>query len=281
MKKLIFLLGLLVPFALAQPELPEGPGVNLVYAKCQSCHPVDYVTSSAGLPESLWADTINLMQQLGMQVTPEEEEQLVEYLATYLGPNPPPEPSETAADESAADESASADEDASASSEGELTAQAATDVDGEAVYSSNCMSCHQGNGQGIANAFPPLVDHTPALYNADRDYLVDVLLYGLQGQIMVEDQSYQGVMPAWQQLSDDEIAAVLNYSLTSWENDADLSDDFMPYTAEQVAERRDQGLSAQDMYERRPDLSSSDSDSDADSAGEDADSEGAGEGEGE
>ncbi len=124
---------------------------------------------------------------------------------------------------------------------------------GESVYTANCLSCHQANGQGIAGAFPTLVDHVPLLYNADRRYLINLQLYGLQGQIQVQGQSYNGVMPQWAQLSDQQIADVLNYVSTNWDNNQDLQN-FQPYTPEEVAAERNQGLSASDVYNQRPNL---------------------------
>lgn len=124
--------------------------------------------------------------------------------------------------------------------------------DGEAIFAS-CASCHQANGQGIPGAFPPLAGHAPELYAASREYLPTVLLYGLQGQIEVEGQTYNGVMPAWAQLSDAEIAAVLNYVLTAWENES-LLENFEPYAASEVAALRGQDLSAAQVYEMRQGL---------------------------
>lgn len=125
---------------------------------------------------------------------------------------------------------------------------------GESVYTTNCVSCHQANGQGVPGAFPTLANHVPSLYNADRAYLINVLLYGLQGEIQVNGQSYNGVMSAWQQLSDQEIADVLNYASTAWGNNQALQD-FEPYTPEQIAAERDKGLSSSDVYNQRPNVS--------------------------
>ena len=145
-----------------------------------------------------------------------------------------------------------------AQSEAESGAQQAAEAPepmlaGESVYTANCASCHQANGQGIAGAFPTLVDHTPLLYNADRSYLINLQLYGLQGQIQVQGQSYNGVMPQWTQLSDQEIADALNYVLTAWDNNQDLQS-FEPYTPEEIAAERDKGLSSSDVYSQRPAL---------------------------
>lgn len=237
--------------------LPQGPHVNLVYAKCQSCHNLKYVTDSAGLPPFLWEDTLDLMVQLGMQVTDEEQANLLEYLTTYLGPDGPPENNQVEAEGEADDESSEGETDSTdVSSTAEEGTQAAADLDGEALYSSNCSSCHQQNGQGVAGAFPPLPEHTPALYRAEggREYLANLMLYGLQGEIVVGGETYNGVMPAWTQLSDAELAAILNHVLTAWGNGALLPEDFAPYTAEDLTNKRGQELSAQAMLERRPEV---------------------------
>ena len=93
----------------------------------------------------------------------------------------------------------------------------------------------------------------PDLYNADRTYLINVQLYGLQGQIQVGGQSYNGVMTAWAQLEDQEIADVLNYVSTAWGNNQNLQN-FEPYTPEQIAAERGKGLSSSDVYNQRPSL---------------------------
>ena len=149
-------------------------------------------------------------------------------------------------------------DDAQADAAGDSSEPAASDSDtaaelpdGSQIYA-QCAGCHGQQGQGVPGAFPPLAEHMPVLYNADggREYLVSVMLYGLQGQIEVEGQTYNGVMPAWPQLSDAEIAAVLNHELTSWGNEAML-DDFEPYAGDDIADRRGQGLSGADVLEER------------------------------
>lgn len=132
-------------------------------------------------------------------------------------------------------------------------AAAGGSADGQAIYEANCASCHQATGQGAPGAFPPLVGHVPALYNADRSYLVNLLLYGLQGEIQVEGETYNGLMPAWQQLSDDDIAAILNYVSTAWGNEGALQD-FQPYEAGEIGSARDAALSSAEVYALRQEL---------------------------
>lgn len=128
---------------------------------------------------------------------------------------------------------------------------AAVPVDGAAVYAANCAACHQATGAGIPAAFPPVADHVGALYAADRTYLVDVLLYGLQGPVTVDGQAYNGLMPAWPQLDDEQIAAVLDHVMTAW-GDADaLEEPYAPYTVGEVADERGKGLSGADVHALR------------------------------
>ncbi len=127
---------------------------------------------------------------------------------------------------------------------------------GESVFASNCASCHQANGQGIPGAFPPLAGHAPELIAAEggRTFMIDALLYGLQGAIQVGGTGYNGVMPAWGFLGDDEIAAVINHTLHAWDNAQALPDDFAPITADEIADERGQGLTGTDVHEIREGL---------------------------
>ena len=130
----------------------------------------------------------------------------------------------------------------------------AADVDGAPIYTAQCAACHQATGAGIPGAFPPLANHVGDLYAADRDYLPLVLVGGLMGPIEVAGMSYNGLMPAFPQLGDAEIAALLNHVLTAWGDADELGDAFSPYTAEDVAEQRARGLSMNDVHALRLEL---------------------------
>jgi mono/diheme cytochrome c family protein len=128
--------------------------------------------------------------------------------------------------------------------------------EGETVYATNCIACHQLEGQGLPTAFPPLAGHVPLLIAADggRDYLVQEVLYGLQGEIEIAGEVYNGIMPPWGQLTDQEVADVLNYVSTAWGNEASLPEGFAAFTAEEVAAQRGLELSGEQVLENRPGL---------------------------
>lgn len=160
--------------------------------------------------------------------------------------------------EEAANDTATEEESSEETDEAPIMAQAASfdwQELGEKTYAGICSSCHQPTGAGIPSAFPPLAGHMPNLYNAEggREYLINVVLYGLQGEIDVDGTSYNSVMTSWASLSDEEIAATLNHELSSWGNDA-LVNDFSPIMPEEIAAERDKGLAMSDMLELRPEL---------------------------
>ncbi len=125
---------------------------------------------------------------------------------------------------------------------------------GETTYST-CVACHQANGEGIPSAFPPLKGHITELYKAEggRKYLINVVLYGLQGQIEVDGTSYNSAMTAHNFFSDEQVAAVLNHELNSWGND-ELLEEFSPILPSEVEAERENGFSPQEVLGLRPDL---------------------------
>ena len=128
----------------------------------------------------------------------------------------------------------------------------ASATDGPGVYAANCASCHGADGAGVRGAFPPVAQHAADLVvDEGRDYVVDLLLYGLQGAINVDGVAYNGVMPAWSQLSDEQLANVANHITIDWDEDGVLPEDFEPYDPSEFAEARGQQLSANDVYQRR------------------------------
>ncbi|HUY25970.1 MAG TPA: cytochrome c [Candidatus Binataceae bacterium] len=118
---------------------------------------------------------------------------------------------------------------------GAAHASGAGRASGAAIYSVHCAVCHQGKGQGVALAFPALADTVGRYLHAPdgREYLVRVVSFGLSGEISSNGVDYDGVMQSWTQLSDAEIAAVLNHVLTHF-NARTVPADFKPYTAAEV-----------------------------------------------
>jgi nitrite reductase (NO-forming) len=86
---------------------------------------------------------------------------------------------------------------------------------GKNAYMQTCFACHQAEGQGIPNAFPPLANSD--YLNADVSRAIGIVLHGKTGEITVNGKKYNSVMTR-QMLSTDEIANVLTYVYNSWGN---------------------------------------------------------------
>ncbi|WP_074409476.1 MULTISPECIES: copper-containing nitrite reductase [Aquimarina] len=86
---------------------------------------------------------------------------------------------------------------------------------GKATYMRTCFACHQAEGQGIPNAFPPLAKSD--YLNADLNRAIDIILHGKTGEITVNGVKYNSVMTK-QDLTDEEVANVLTYIYNSWGN---------------------------------------------------------------
>ncbi len=88
---------------------------------------------------------------------------------------------------------------------------------GEKVYTSVCSGCHQADGKGLGDNFPPLAG-AGAFYGEPANH-ARIIVHGLQGPIEVLGKAYNGAMPPQGgQLSDYDIAAVATYERTSWGN---------------------------------------------------------------
>lgn len=90
---------------------------------------------------------------------------------------------------------------------------------GKKIFVTNCATCHQLNGQGVPNQFPPLAGSEWVQGNDER--IIRIVLHGLSGPITVEGKEYNNVMTAvGATLKDDQIANVLSYVRQEWGNKA-------------------------------------------------------------
>ena len=89
---------------------------------------------------------------------------------------------------------------------------------GKELYSDLCATCHLPSGKGIPGTYPPL-DGSNWL-TEKREASIHGVKYGLQGEITVNGETYDNLMPPMG-LSDQEVADALNYVMNSWSNNID------------------------------------------------------------
>jgi cytochrome c5 len=69
------------------PELPDGEGKDLVADACAGCHDLARVAAYKGTEED-WGGVVYTMRARGLDVTPEDTEKIVAYLAKSFPPAP-------------------------------------------------------------------------------------------------------------------------------------------------------------------------------------------------
>jgi putative membrane-bound dehydrogenase domain len=122
---------------------------------------------------------------------------------------------------------------------------------GKRLYEQQCLNCHQPEGTGLGDIYPPLAKSE--WVTGDKETLIKIVLHGLSGPIEVAGKAYgaAGVPMPPVPMGDREIADVLTYIRSQFGNAADavtanLVKDVRartksretPWTAEELAGRR-------------------------------------------
>ena len=89
---------------------------------------------------------------------------------------------------------------------------------GSEIYEDFCVTCHKGNGEGVAHTYPPLAKSDFLMSNREKS--IRGIKYGQQGELVVNGVTYNNAMDPLG-LEDDEIADVMNFILNSWGNSSD------------------------------------------------------------
>ena len=86
--------------------------------------------------------------------------------------------------------------------------------DGKALYSAQCQSCHQENGEGLKGAYPPLKG-SPIVNGDNLEMYVDIIMNGYDAR-----EEY-GIMPSVgtnMAFDENTVAAIINHERSSWGN---------------------------------------------------------------
>ena len=93
--------------------------------------------------------------------------------------------------------------------------------EGQRLYKIHCENCHMQDGKGLRGLIPPL---------AKSDYLSNykeqipcIIRNGIQGEIIVNDTTYNTEMAGIPELSDVQINNIINYINFAWNNDLEAS----------------------------------------------------------
>lgn len=88
---------------------------------------------------------------------------------------------------------------------------------GKALYTQYCANCHMDDGRGLGKLIPPLAEADWLRDNQEK--LSCLIVNGMEGAIVVNDTTYKQVMPGVENLSEFQIANIINYINHAWGND--------------------------------------------------------------
>ena len=141
---------------------------------------------------------------------------------------------------------------------GLVTAPAASAADtaspaypaGFGSFQGNCAVCHGPAGAGLPALAPPLLSY-PGRYAASaegRRQLALTVLYGMVGDITVDDKHYNFQMPDFARLDDATLAATLNFVVFDLGH---APADVKPLTSEEIAAERAHAVDGTAVREHR------------------------------
>lgn len=122
---------------------------------------------------------------------------------------------------------------------------------GQRLYVRNCVLCHQATGLGVGEQFPPLAGSEWVTTDGSswqrEEHLIAILLRGMEGPVEVRGRIYNGAMPPWKFLRDEEIAAVLTYIRSAWGNAAPPVDPATVARVRRATQARERAWSAGEL----------------------------------
>jgi len=94
-----------------------------------------------------------------------------------------------------------------------VAATVAASADGAQVYDTSCAFCHQAGGVGVPGQFPRLANRVGEIASKPegKKFLPQILLNGMSGRVTVDGEQILGIMPGFDSMSDDDMAAVLSF----------------------------------------------------------------------
>jgi mono/diheme cytochrome c family protein len=114
-------------------------------------------------------------------------------------------------------------------------------VVGKSLFSANCITCHQANGEGTAGQYPPLAGSEVETGDATNQ-LIAIVLKGLQGPVEIKGKPFNNSMQAWEgQYTDQQLAAILTYVRSDWGNNAPaITADMVKQIRDEFKDRKEQ-----------------------------------------
>jgi cytochrome c551 len=94
-------------------------------------------------------------------------------------------------------------------------------IGGKEIYEQNCANCHQKDGKGLQNLYPPIAGSD---YLKNKEQVILLIKNGISGEIIVNGKKYNQPMPANNQLQNLDIAEVVTYIYNEWNVESKITE---------------------------------------------------------
>lgn len=103
-------------------------------------------------------------------------------------------------------------------------------INGGELYLQHCANCHQANGSGLGDLYPPIKGSD---YLVNREEIICLIRNGISGDMVVNGKTYNQAMPANRNLYDLDIASIMTFIYSEWEGEKGVIEaDFVRKTLE-------------------------------------------------
>ncbi|MBC7893044.1 MAG: c-type cytochrome [Sphingobacteriaceae bacterium] len=96
-------------------------------------------------------------------------------------------------------------------------------VEGMELYKVHCANCHQRNGQGLVDLYPPLAG-ADYLTAANKARIICAIRYGQADSLVVNGKRYTQPMPGNTQLQALDVAEITTYIYNQWGGEKTLTE---------------------------------------------------------
>ena len=93
-------------------------------------------------------------------------------------------------------------------------------IGGKEIYEKNCANCHQLDGKGLQNLYPPIAGSD---FLKNKEQVILLIKNGVSGEMLVNGKKYNQAMPANNQLQNLDIAEVVTYIYNEWKFESKIT----------------------------------------------------------
>ncbi len=94
-------------------------------------------------------------------------------------------------------------------------------IGGKEIYDQNCANCHQKDGGGFKELYPPIANSD---FLKNKNQVIQIIKFGYTAPLKVNGKIYHQEMPANPQLQKLDVAELVTYIYNEWGNEKKITE---------------------------------------------------------